>query len=182
MINFKTNKGFSLVEMIISFIIVAILLTLAVPKVREIMAKSLEVEAKEGLASLYRKQQLYYFQHHRYSDSMDLIKFQHEGENYMVGFGGKIKVNRRDNFKASGPLSDTENESHDAWIEIWGKNSGISQNCLVNNNNRGTPTFIAATSNILNGDKNEGYNYKINEKNKLLRIDTKTPSKETTCN
>jgi len=66
------QRGFTLIELMITVAIVAILSMIAVPGYNNYITKSNRTEAKNALAELSNKQEIYFLQHDTYSDQIDV--------------------------------------------------------------------------------------------------------------
>jgi len=69
----QTNGGFSLIEVLIVLVIVAILASIAVPSYRSSMLKSHRTDAKDALLSAAAMQERLYMQNNQYSADVDDI-------------------------------------------------------------------------------------------------------------
>lgn len=82
-----SNKGFSLVELMVVVAIIGILAAIAVPNVNKYMLKSRQGEAKTNLAAIYTAQKSFYTEYTTYATDFK-FGFRPEGQvRYNVGFG-----------------------------------------------------------------------------------------------
>ena len=66
------RKGFTLIELLIVVIIIAILASIGIPQYASSLEKAKGVDAREGLAHIYREEQVYYgYKGEVYTDSID---------------------------------------------------------------------------------------------------------------
>lgn len=83
----KTNRGFSLIELMVVVAIIGILATIAVPSVNKYMARARQSEAKSNLASIYTANKAFYAEFNIYDDQFSVIGYSPEGKmRYNVGF------------------------------------------------------------------------------------------------
>ncbi len=73
-----TFPAFTLTELLIVLVIVGILILLALPVLMPLISRARSLEAKEGLKHLYTLQKTYFYEHSKYSGSLDEIGFQSE--------------------------------------------------------------------------------------------------------
>ena len=84
----NSNKGFSLMEILIVIVIIGILATLAVPKYMSITRKAKEAEAKLMLNQVHTLQESYYSENDVYADTIEKLGFEHEK---LISDGGKAR-------------------------------------------------------------------------------------------
>jgi type IV pilus assembly protein PilE len=63
-------KGFSLIELIIVMLVIAILAAIAIPSYRQHILRSHRIDATRALQDLASRQERYYFSHNRYSKTL----------------------------------------------------------------------------------------------------------------
>ena len=80
-------KAFSLIELLLVVALLGILAMVVFPNFTNLKQHSKTAEAKTSLASLYRKEQSYFFVNGEYSDDLDVIGFHFEPNFYLIGFG-----------------------------------------------------------------------------------------------
>jgi type IV pilus assembly protein PilE len=71
MAQIANRTGFSLIEVMVALVIVAITATYAVTSYRRYLVRSYRLEAVQGLLSAAAEQEKYYLAHGRYSDRLD---------------------------------------------------------------------------------------------------------------
>ncbi len=74
----RTLPAFTLTELLIVLVIVGILILLALPVLMPLISKTRSLEAKQGLKHLYTLQRTYFYEHAKYSGSVEEIGFQTE--------------------------------------------------------------------------------------------------------
>lgn len=77
---FRTDDGFSLIELLIGVAVVSLLAALAIPNFSLMMAKSKQAEAKANLADIYALERQYHAEYGRYG-SMDDLNWSPVGVN-----------------------------------------------------------------------------------------------------
>lgn len=81
-----SQKGFSLVELMVVVAIIGVLASIAVPQVNKFIAKSRQSEAKTNLASYYTSQKAFQAEYGVYDGRFQAIGFAPEGQlRYNVG-------------------------------------------------------------------------------------------------
>lgn len=80
--------GFTLTEMLIVIVVIGILVLLAVPRYGRVVTKAKSTEAKIALEHLHSLEKAYYFEHDRYTNSLEEIGFEQEK---LVTEGGKAR-------------------------------------------------------------------------------------------
>jgi type IV pilus assembly protein PilA len=89
----KTQKGFSLVELMVVVAIIGILATMAVPQINKFMAKARQAEAKTSLSSIYTANKAFFAEYQGFTSSLRAMGYQPEGElRYNAGWtdGGGV--------------------------------------------------------------------------------------------
>lgn len=83
----KSQKGFSLVELMVVVAILGILATMAVPQVTKFMAKARQSEAKSNLAAIYTANKAFFTEYNGYHSVFQIIGYAPEGQvRYNTGF------------------------------------------------------------------------------------------------
>ncbi|NUN04827.1 MAG: prepilin-type N-terminal cleavage/methylation domain-containing protein [Bdellovibrio sp.] len=87
----NSQRGFSLVELMVVVAIIGILATIAIPSVGKYMAKARQSEAKTMLSSLYTSEKAFFAEYNAYHSKFQAIGYSPEGQlRYNVGFGGTV--------------------------------------------------------------------------------------------
>lgn len=71
----KRNKGFTLIELVLVFLIIAILAGISIPIYQYFLKKAKGIEAQLALNEIRRLERLYYEENERYSSSLSDIGF-----------------------------------------------------------------------------------------------------------
>lgn len=82
-----TQKGFTLIELMIVVGIIGILVAIAAPNFAKYQSKARQAEAKIGLAAIYTAEKSFYSEYSAYASSYDAIGFQPEGNRRFYGTG-----------------------------------------------------------------------------------------------
>ena len=86
-----TNKGFSLIELMIVVAIIGILAAIAVPNFQKFQLKAKQTEAKGSLSGLFTAEKSYMAEYSEYSARLDAVGWMAEGAaNYNVGFNADL--------------------------------------------------------------------------------------------
>lgn len=72
----KGGRGITLIELCLVVVIIALLAAIAYPSYTRLVVKSHRVEATEALMTLATKQELYFSEFRRYSDSLEELGVQ----------------------------------------------------------------------------------------------------------
>lgn len=70
------QKGLSLMEIMITLVIVAVLAGLAYPRYQKMVSRSKQTEAKTSLQAIYMGQDLYKISNQKYTDNLKLLDIQ----------------------------------------------------------------------------------------------------------
>lgn len=82
-----SQRGFSLVELMVVVAIIGVLASIAIPSVNKYIAKARQTEAKTNLASIYTSEKAFYAEYNGYHNMFGVIGFSPEGKlRYNVGF------------------------------------------------------------------------------------------------
>lgn len=82
MIYKSNNKGFTLIELTIVVVIIAILAAIAIPKYMNYVCKTKQIEAQKLLGHLGKLQGTYFAQHDTYADNFNDLGFSAKGNLY----------------------------------------------------------------------------------------------------
>ncbi len=83
----NSQKGFSLVELMVVVAIIGVLASLAVPQVNKYIAKARQSEAKTMLSSIYTSEKAFYAEYSAYHSMFGAIGYSPEGRlRYNAGF------------------------------------------------------------------------------------------------
>ncbi len=83
-----SQKGFTLVELLIVVAIIGVLSTIGVPTFRKMIQKAKKSEAKVNLGGLYTAENAFFSEYEVYGNAIDRIGFETDGQNliYVIGF------------------------------------------------------------------------------------------------
>lgn len=85
----NSQRGFSLVELMVVVAIIGILAAIAVPSVNKYMAKARQSEAKTNLSSLYTSEKAFYAEYNTFDNRFAAVGYAPEGQlRYNIGFTG----------------------------------------------------------------------------------------------
>lgn len=85
----KSQRGFSLIELMVVVSIIAVLAAIAIPRVNRFVAKSRTSEAQVNLSSLYTFNKNFYVEYQGYTPFFETMGYTPEGRlRYNVGFNG----------------------------------------------------------------------------------------------
>jgi type IV pilus assembly protein PilA len=76
----KSNKGFTLIELMIVVAIIGILAAIAIPNFLNYQCKARQSEARAGLGTLQICKKSYWAEETEYTDDLDALGFEHTGE------------------------------------------------------------------------------------------------------
>ncbi len=83
----KSQKGFTLIELMIVVGIIGILVAIAAPNFSRYQSKARQSEAKIALAAIYGAEKSFYSEYAAYAGSMDAIGYSPEGARRFYGAG-----------------------------------------------------------------------------------------------
>lgn len=90
----KTQKGFSLVELMVVVAIIGILAAIAVPQMTKFQAKARQSEAKTQLSSYFTNQKAFFQEYSAYHSNFLAVGFSPEGQiRYNIGLGAAPGAN-----------------------------------------------------------------------------------------
>ncbi len=70
------QRGLSLMEIMITLVIVAVIAGLAYPRYQKMVSRSKQTEAKTSLQAIYMGQDLYKITNQKYTDNLELLDIQ----------------------------------------------------------------------------------------------------------
>lgn len=83
----NSQRGFSLVELMVVVAIIGVLAAIAVPSINKYLAKARQTEAKTQLSSLYTSEKAFYAEYTAYHGMFGAVGYAPQGElRYNVGF------------------------------------------------------------------------------------------------
>ncbi|WP_114240123.1 type IV pilin protein [Dyella sp. C9] len=82
----ERQKGFSLIELLVVVLIIAILAGIAIPTYQRYVVRAHRTEARRALLELAGKQERYYYSHNSYTDELDLLSTEStiDGGRYVI--------------------------------------------------------------------------------------------------
>ncbi len=84
----RSQKGFTLVELLIVVAIIGVLSTIGVPTFRRMIQKAKKAEAKVNLGGLYTSEQAFFSEYGLYGNNLTAVGFETDGQApiYTIGF------------------------------------------------------------------------------------------------
>ena len=144
----RNQKGFSLMEVLITVGLIGVLTGVAVPSYQKYLRTSKRVEAKTSLSQIYAAEKSFYIQWRFYTSDLVVAGVQPEGRLlYNAGFSSENRV--PSSITYHGPsLTGSRNNLYTICGEIF-SNSGAGKNCAFsfgNSDIRFRPKTIAQAS------------------------------------
>ena len=110
--HYWNQKGFSLLEIVVSASLLAILTTLSVPPYKKYLRRSKTTEAKVSLSQVYQAEKAFFIQWRFYTQDLSLIGAAPEGELlYNVGFAVDNKGSLPTYYQGPTPSTDESAKS-----------------------------------------------------------------------
>jgi type IV pilus assembly protein PilE len=85
-------KGFTLIEVMITVVIVGILAAIAYPNYTQFVAKGARADALAGLMNVSNRQEQYYLDHRSFATDMTKLGLSVDGDGYFVVENGYYKI------------------------------------------------------------------------------------------
>ena len=88
----KRNEGFTLIELMVTVAIIAILVAVSVPLYTRYQARTHQAEAKLALGAIFSSEKTFYSEYSAYISSFDALAYVPEGARryYTIGWGGPM--------------------------------------------------------------------------------------------
>lgn len=107
-------QGFSLLEIMIVVAIIAILMTLAYPRLDQYLVSSRQTEAKSNLTAIYTAQKIYHASNRIYADTLDKLGVSiAEGEEALYKY--TLKDVDENSFVATATGNIDDDDTEDVW-------------------------------------------------------------------
>ena len=78
----RNKKGFSLIELIVTIVVLGIIASLAIPLYLNYRKKAITIEAKANLSQLYKYEIDYFSEHDTFISDLNTLGFNPEGNRY----------------------------------------------------------------------------------------------------
>ncbi|MGI2168971.1 type IV pilin protein [Shewanella sp. MF05960] len=88
----KAHSGFTLIEVMITVVIVGILASIAYPSYTKFVAKGARGDALAGLMNVANRQEQYYLDHKTFTKNMKRLGLSVDGDGYFVVENGYYKI------------------------------------------------------------------------------------------
>jgi len=75
----RKSRGFTLIELMIVLLVIAVLASIAVPTYRQYVLRSHRVEAKSALLNVAAEQEKFYLQRNRFANDSELVDAKSDG-------------------------------------------------------------------------------------------------------
>lgn len=139
-----SQKGFSLVELMVVVAIIGVLASIAVPQVNKFIAKSRQSEAKTNLATYYTAQKAFQAEYGVFDPRFGAIGFSPEGQlRYNVGLSGGVNATAANGY--NGTVAGAGISI--ATLGYCGANGAFQNNCtLLNGAGNSAPPAITAAA------------------------------------
>ena len=146
----KSEKGFTLLELIVVMLIATILGLIAYPQMIDKVGRAKEVEAQQTLSSLGQAQQIFFFEHGTFANNLNQLD---------IGFSGKYYDFEQPNLISStivkqGAIGINSNQTNTREYELGIYYHLGSFNLILCKSSN--PTEIAETPNVGNSDCIQG--------------------------
>lgn len=145
----NSQRGFSLVELMVVVAIIGVLASIAVPQVNKYIAKARQSEAKTILSSIYTSEKAFFAEYSAYHDMFGAIGYSPEGKlRYNAGFAAVGAANK------AGPAQGYNNlpvapGTNTTTVTYCGGVAGVFANgCTVLNGLNGALPGLAGGSNM----------------------------------